>query len=149
MKSSIKSFAKLALIVLIAACSKNQKVVRQLDGNWDVVSVKLNGQAQSDSIFSGTSYKFNRCNVKKENCNGTFNIEAEFFGIDGIVPIPFEYSITNDGQTITFIMDLAGTGAPETIEADITEHSNSRFVFAETTTDSTGTNTLETTLERQ
>lgn len=48
-----KIFALLALVsVVIWSCSKDQKVVKELEGDWNVTSQTVNGTAVPDSVFA-------------------------------------------------------------------------------------------------
>lgn len=135
MKNYIFTFALLAAITVISACSKDQKVVKELEGTWTVTATTVDGVAQPDSTFSGTTYTFNKCKVKKENCNGT--LEADL-GIFGSLSFGFQYNIADKGETFNMIV------LGETTSSTIVEHSDSKFVFS--TSDTSGV--IETTLTK-
>ena len=119
-----------ALVLIIAACSKDQKVVKQLEGTWKVTSAKHNGVAEPDSVYSGTRYTFESCKVKKGDCAGTVSEDGKSF--------PFTYNISEKGTKMTVTM----LGVSST--SDILEHSKSKFVWK--TTD--GSDVDETTIEK-
>lgn len=131
-----KTAAIAALIcgIIFFSCSKDQKVVKQLEGTWKVTSIKENGQAQPDSLYSGDSYTFEKCKVKKGPCDGTWTTDGK--------AVPFTYSISDKGTKFTMTMNIFGVSESET--GDIVEHSDSKFVFKS----NDGGDETETTLEK-
>lgn len=114
----------LSTIVLIA-CSKNQRVVRQLEGDWKVTAYTLDGIAQSMSDIGNIKYKFEKCRVRKEDCNGVMSVYDEDKG--GDIGISFDYNIEDKGDKINIKFNLFGI--IETREGKIKEHSKSEFVY--------------------
>jgi len=124
----IKFLMSLLVIVAIAiACSKDQKVVRQLDGEWEVTAISTNGVADDISSFENTTYVFEKCKVSKGDCDGSMKT------IDptkGEVTFPFTYSISEKGTVITINLDVFGF--TDTSTGDILEHSKSKFIWSVT-----------------
>ena len=123
----------LAVAVIFAFCSKNQKVVKQLDGTWKITSMKENGVEQPDSLYKDVTYKFEKCRVKKGPCDGSMSEAGK--------TVPFTYDITDKGTKIT--ITISAFGVSETSE--IVEHSKTKFVWK--TVD--GSDETETTIEKQ
>jgi hypothetical protein len=118
-------------MLVIAACSKDQKVVKELEGTWKVTAVKEDGVAQPDSTFNTQTYSFEKCKVKKGPCNGTMTDEGK--------ALPFTYSISEKGTRITMtVFGISEVG-------EILEHSESKFVFRSMD----GSPVTETTLTKQ
>ena len=125
----------LPVLFLITACSKDQKVVRQLDGTWKVTDVKENGASVNASEYEGLKYSFEKCKVSKEACNGSVTQQG--------LTLAFTYKITDDGEKIVFTTTFFG--ATDTETADIIEHSNSKFVIS----GKDGNDIRETTMEKE
>lgn len=121
----------LALAIVIISCSKNQKVVNQLEGTWKVTSVKENGVAQPDSTYKNSRYTFEKCKVKKGACPGTLTEDGKSIG--------FTYDISDKGKKMTITV----FGVSET--SDILEHSKSKFVWRSMD----GNDETETTIEKE
>lgn len=125
----------LALVLITAAvffaCSKDQKVVNDLEGNWKVTAETVNGVATPDSVYANTQYKFEKCKVKKGACPGT---------------------ITEDGKATSFTYDISEKGTKFTLSVfgisstnDILEHSSSKFKWSS----NDGTDVTVTTIEKK
>ena len=138
---TVNFFAVLTMVVVLASCSKNQKVVKDLEGNWRVVEMIRNDTTIDQSVYANDVYTFEKCKVEKEDCSG--KIATEFLGAQLV--IPFTYSIREDGKTIKIIWSLNGT--TQTSEGNITEQNDKRIVIEEPN-DINGDNT-KTTLEKK
>lgn len=138
MKKYILLFSTVALIVY--ACSKDQKVVRQLDGEWKVTDVKNDGVSADAASYQNTSYTFEKCRVHKDDCSGSLKIGDPS---KGEFSFPFTYSIDEKGTKITIHTTL--NGVTSTSVGQINEHSKSKFVW--TSIDSTST--IQTTIEKK
>ena len=141
MKSIFKlAISAAAILLIIAACSKDQKVVRQLaDGEWKVTDLSYDGISQPDSLFADDVYEFEKCKVKNKDCGGTWTTSDP---LKAEIASPVTYSISDKGETITINIDLFGI--PSTTVADIVESSDDKFVWS-TTEDGT---LIETTIEK-
>lgn len=129
-----------ALLLIIVACSKDQKVVKQLaDGKWKVTDLSYDGVSQPDSLYANDIYEFEKCKVKNEDCGGTWTTVDP---LKGEVVTPFTYSISDKGETITITIEVLGI--PSTTAADIIESSDDKFVWSTTEDDTL----IETTIEK-
>lgn len=129
-----------ALLLIIVACSKDQKVVKQLaDGKWKVTDLSYDGVSQPDSLYANDIYEFKKCKVKNEDCGGTWTTVDP---LKGEVVTPFTYSISDKGETITITIEVLGI--PSTTAADIIESSDDKFVWSTTEDDTL----IETTIEK-
>lgn len=120
--------------ILLIACSKNQKVVRQLEGDWIVTSYIINGVSQNMSEIGDIKYTFEKCRVKKEDCNGVMSAFDEDKG--GDIGINFDYNIQDKGDKINIKFNLMGI--IDTRVGKIIEQSKSKFEYEynESTTES-------------
>jgi len=122
-----KIFALVALVgVILGSCSKDQKVVKELEGDWSLTGETIDGVATPDSLFAGTTYTFTKCKVKKGDCDGTLSSPDPS---KGTVSISFTYNIQDDGETINIKYSFAGLPAA-TNKGTIIEHSDSKFVYS-------------------
>lgn len=129
-----------ALLLIIVACSKDQKVVKQLaDGKWKVTDLSYDGVSQPDSLYANDIYEFEKCKVKNEDCGGTWTTVDP---LKGEVVTPFTYSISDKGETITITIEVLGISS--TTAADIIESSDDKFVWSTTEDDTL----IETTIEK-
>ncbi len=119
-------------IILFASCSKDQKVVNQLEGTWKETSRNVNGVAQTPS---NATYAFEKCKVSKSDCNGTISEDGKSF--------PFTYSISDKGKTVKININVLGFVDSST--GTIVEHTSSKFIYSYT---DIGT-TTEVTLAKQ
>lgn len=132
MKKIKLALLALTVVLIAAACSKDQKVVKQLDGEWKTTSEKVNGVELPDSLSDNTGiYKFEKCKVKKGPCSGTYT--------DAGKSMPFTYEISEKGTKMTMtVFGIATT-------SDIVESSKTKFVHKYTEDG----DTYEITLEKQ
>lgn len=114
----------LLFVLVVTGCNKNQKVVRQLDGEWKVTEVRYNNTVQ-DIDEGSFIYVFEKCRVKNEDCSGSYKITDPS---KGTFTYPFTYSIKEDGTKI--IINLSIFGQTSVSEGDILEHSRSKFVWS-------------------
>lgn len=137
----MKRIGLLLVVGLIAmGCSKDQKIVKKLaDGKWKVTAMTIDGESQPDSTFENETYEFEKCKVSKEDCNGTYTYEDPDKGTQ---TSSFTYSISEKGTKMTVNMEIFGFSTSTT--SDIIEHTDSKFVWSNTTD---GT-TVETTIEK-
>jgi hypothetical protein len=110
--------------IAVYSCSKDQKVVKQLEGDWKVSARTVNGVAEPAASYASTVYTFTTCKVKKGDCDGTLT-EAD--STKGTVSTPFKYSISDKGEKIK--ISLSFFGITTSITGDIKEHSSTKFVY--------------------
>jgi hypothetical protein len=134
-----------AVAVLFSSCSKDQKVVKELDGSWIISSRTTDGVAAPSSEINGVTYNFKACKVKDGDCDGSISAPDSS---KGTVTYDFKYSISEKGTKFNITISLLGI-LSETISADIVEHSKSKFVykFIDQTTTSTGATITTTNIE--
>ena len=140
---------KLGLILVIGlfamGCSKDQKVVKNLaSGDWEITAMTVDGEAVPEEDLPDYVYTFEECKVKKEDCDGHYTYEDPDKGTQ---TQDFTYSISEKGTKITITMevDLFGIVSSETVEADIIENSDNKFIWSATDEDGVVT---ETTIEK-
>ncbi len=107
------------MLIIVAACNKDQKVVKQLDGTWKVSSIVVDGTPEPASSFDDDTYTFNSCKVKKDDCDGTITTDG--------MSIPFTYNVSEKGKKFSMTMNFFGFSFSQT--GDILEHSKDKFVF--------------------
>lgn len=119
-------FTLLISTILVLSCSKDQKVVRQLEGEWKVTNYTINGVAQDKSVWDGQVYSFNKCKVKKEWCTGSVSVPDS---TKGTITMEFKYKIREKGKKFDLQVNFLGI-VSETQTSDIKEHTKSKFVYA-------------------
>ena len=123
-------------VVFMLSCSKDMKVVKQLDGTWKVTGMTVDGQSVDPSNYEGQKVNFTKCKVKKEECDGSFTF--------GALSMAFTYKVTDKGTKISMTFeDPFNSGSKITQTADIDEHSKSKFVYSTTENGVKSTTTLE------
>ncbi|MBA3899722.1 MAG: lipocalin family protein [Bacteroidetes bacterium] len=144
----------LPVIALVSGCSKDQKVVRQLDGEWKITALSEDGKPADKEDYEGVTYKFEKCKVSKGDCNGSMKTNDPS---KGEITFPFTYNISDKGTKIMIKYSFMGMAA-STTNGDIIEHSKSKFVYSfeeeEEEEDENGKITIHkhkitTTLEKQ
>lgn len=100
MKNTFLPFFIIAMISI--SCSKNQKEVRQLEGDWKATKVEMTvlGQTSTQNYNETLIFTFEKCKVKNSFCDGQINDNGQI--------TPFTYTIKDDGETIEI---LTGTSA--------------------------------------
>lgn len=128
MKKIVGTLFITVLLVSLFGCNKNQKVVRQLNGEWEVTDYKINGTSVMSADEEGSiKYKFEKCRVNNEDCEGVMTLNDPE---KGDMPFPFKYNISEDGTVIT--IKLSFFGEEDVQKGDIIEHSRSKFVWSYT-----------------
>lgn len=138
MKKFILVFVAVSMIVL--SCSKDQKVVRTLEGEWEVTGMTYDGDPADVEDYQNTTYTFEKCRVSKGPCDGKMTT------IDpskGEVSYNFTYSIAEKGTEISITLDIFGFQT--TTVSEIVESSKTKFVWV-STQDSVE---VETTIEKK
>lgn len=135
-------------VLFFAGCNKDQKAVKRLDGYWQVTEITVDGTViqsklleeelsnfiMKDSIadFTGiTSYSFQECKVKKDNCDGTMYgtvMDSSVIKLSGL-DFPFTYTISDKGGKIDFTVAFNDTIAATTTTATIIEQTKNSFIF--------------------
>lgn len=112
----------LAVALIVASCSKDQRAVKDLEGTWNATSYKVNGV---ETIGSGASLSmtFEKCKVKKENCPGSSTIT---FGSLSETD-QFTYKIYEKATKLD--IDMTDAADDDITGATITEVTDSRFAF--------------------
>ena len=128
----------LVFAVVIVSCSKDQQIVRKLEGEWKVTEIKYNGVSADASTYENTTYTFESCKVSKEDCSGT--MEA-IDGTKGLTSFPFTYSISEKGTQLTINLDILGFTT--TTVSEILESSSKKFVWSSTEDGVTTETTIE------
>lgn len=87
-----------ATSLFLASCSKDQAVVKDLDGTWTITEFSTDGVAMDISGFTTKEITFTSCKLKAEDvCPATTTIgSADFSQVE-----TFTYSISGDGTILT------------------------------------------------
>jgi len=115
---------------LVLSSCKDQKIVKALEGTWNITSWKMNNIEQINAAVSGT-YAWTNCKVKKGDCDGTSTVTITGFGT---TTSSFTYSIYEKGTKIS--IDYADASAADITGADILTQTDSEFSFSGTDSDS-------------
>lgn len=65
----MKNLLPLFAIILLAACSKDQKAINHLNGSWTMTTLTVDG-IDYLATEEGNVYQFNHCKVKNGPCDG-------------------------------------------------------------------------------
>lgn len=105
-----------AIVFLLFSCSKDQRVVNKLSGNWNVESWKISALGQSENLSTeGASYNFSFCNLKADEwCSGQFTVSNE--------TTSFQYKVIDGGKKFV----SRDNGSEEETVFDIISISKSR-----------------------
>jgi hypothetical protein len=112
-------------VLLIYSCSKDQKAVNNLEGDWKVTSVTIDGVADT-ADYSMDKYTFEKCKLSKGDCPGTYTTVDP---TKGEVASSFTYSFEDDGETLIMNIDFLGT--PITTTGKVIDHTDSKFSWSE------------------
>lgn len=108
-------------IGLIISCSKEQLVLKILEGEWDVNSVVVDGVPQPQSAYKDQLYIFDKCNETDETCYGRIKDESNNSKVE------FSYQI---GESLNdFTMSYSGN-FDEGFIYDVDEHTPTKFVYS-------------------
>lgn len=121
-------FASAALLFSFAACSKDQKAVRQLDGKWRATTERtwINDVEQTGELEGTIYYTFDKCSVKKEDfCDGTINANINGLNFD----LPFGFRVEDDGTTLVIDEDKNPSTTEDQNRATIISLDKETFVF--------------------
>ncbi|MEX2597063.1 MAG: lipocalin family protein [Salibacteraceae bacterium] len=124
-KILFSTFALFLGLLVMTSCNKNQRAVKDLAGTWTVTDQTYDGVSVPKEEFEGTTYTFNECKVKKEDCTGSLTYNDP---LKGSQTTAFTYSVSDKGETIT--MNMSFMGETETTVGDIEELTDSKFVFS-------------------
>ena len=158
MKNLIKiSFVFAVAIMILASCSKDQKCVNWLDGEWKITklevtdstgaTVDLIAQAAAFGLTVSGRMLFDKYSVKKdESGTGTsyLSTKGNLFGqpIDETDTTSYSYKIQDDCETVWIKED--GSSSPYT--SDIIESSKKKMIISEY--DETEKSTTKITIEK-
>ena len=85
----------LGLLLLVAACSKEQRTINRLEGDWQVVAFKKNGADLPDSLYKELFFSFRACKAKDfDYCDGAMTRVTAA----GTRVTDFKYSIGDNGK---------------------------------------------------
>lgn len=101
-------------MALFSACNTDQITVNRLDGDWNVKSLKVNGEALQ--VVSGY-WSFDKCKQSKGDCDGSYSITAMINGSPFTSAATFEYEVKDKGTEMELMLSFA-TYTDDT-EADI------------------------------
>jgi hypothetical protein len=154
MKNLVKvAFVFAMAVIVLAACSKDQKCVNWLEGQWTISKIEVtDSNGVTVNVFdqfallggsiSGTM-DFTKYSVKNdENGNATTITVATVLGQTERDTTNFEYRIEDDCETVWLKESGAATGETSTIE----EASKSKMVFS--SYDATDKETTRITIEK-
>jgi hypothetical protein len=154
MKNLVKIAFVFALAVIVfAACSKDQKCVNWLEGQWTISKIEVTDSNNFTvnvfdelALLGGTitgTMDFTKYSVKNdENGNATIITVASILGQTERDTTNFEYKIQDDCETVWLKESGATTGETSTIE----EASKSKMVFS--SYDATEKATTRITIEK-
>ncbi len=138
MKNLVKvAFVFAMAVIVLAACSKDQKCVNWLEGQWTISKIEVtDSNGVTENLFdqlavlggsiTGTM-DFTKYSVKNdENGNATIITVATVLGQTERDTTNFDYRIEDDCETVWLKESGASTGETSTID----EASKSKMVFS-------------------
>ena len=112
----------LTFILVLGSCNKDQGAVKQLDGEWEEVTI--DGQAVPDS--SKGKYTFESCKLKTEEfCN------AFYTSADGNV-LDYTFAVEEKGTVLTFKYVEPTIGLTLKLNSTIDELTDTKLVLTST-----------------
>jgi hypothetical protein len=154
MKNLVKvAFVFAMAVIVLAACSKDQKCVNWLEGEWTISKIEVTDRNGTVNLFdqyallggsmTGTM-DFTKYSVKNdENGNSTFIIVTSVLGQTERDTTNFEYRIEDDCETVWLKETGSSTiGKTSTIESA----TKSKVVFSDF--NDTDSSTTRTTIEK-
>lgn len=151
MKNLFKAAALIATASLtFAACSKEQRVVNRLEGEWQVTTVREyeNGVLTStgNGLISGETivFDFEKCKLKSDDfCDFTIKYtESGNTQTDS-----YKYKISDDGETFVWDNDYNSSTTTDQENYVITESTKKKFEISMTEMDGSDTYKTELVLE--
>lgn len=118
MKNLIRPLILFAAVTLIFSSCKKEDTAASLAGEWEVLSVKLNGV---DQAFPSTVYTMTDCE-RGSRCEAMINKS-------GAVQV-VEVMMSQDGSQF-FVYQLVGGSSPDDQVFDVDEHTHASFVISE------------------
>lgn len=94
-----------ALLLLLAACSKDKVASRRLQGNWKLVKKEVSGVEQD---LTGLSFvfEFGDCISANKGCRGVYRKKIPLPNNSSETEVlPIETIFSNNGQTLTIDYD--------------------------------------------
>ena len=126
----------------MTACSKDQKAINTLKGDWKLSAVSIDGVDQNIASEEGIVHEFGKCKISEGSCDGVVKEDGETFlsftilvHEDGtqytkVITIP-EQNIVFEGMTDTITIP----STTYTEEGTIDELTNDRFITTHTNSD--------------
>ena len=111
MKKLFRNFACLLFLILIISCDKDQKLIGEIEGEYEVETIInfQNGQATPATFSAGRIY-FEDCKMKDGtggNCNGWYEFE-------GNTRVTFQYNTRKEsGDKVIAIANLSSFAEPK------------------------------------
>jgi hypothetical protein len=123
---AIKTFYMAAFLFAaftLTSCSKDQKAVRHIDGNWGISELFYDGKYQ-ENFDTKVVYRFEKCKQSKGDCNG--QIIYKDSGIDNGVKWEyrnvqeFTYNVSEDGTklNLTLTKETTTTKTNDKVETE-------------------------------
>ncbi len=98
----LKAISFIAIgVFLFGACSKENKIRKNLSGTWKVVSTTDSTINAAMTAGTTVQYQFSDCKKKDEPCNGVYTLSYNLFGFPLSVSAPYTWIVKEDVLSIT------------------------------------------------
>ncbi len=115
-----KLFLALTSASLLFACSKDQKVVKNLEGEWEVTKYIAAGEVVE---FVSSTMEFESCKLKEDDCDGKWEITDSYIDFNGNSVTDTEiFNLTyhvSEGGNEMFMTLIDSDNWVETFECDM------------------------------
>lgn len=107
----------IALIAVLASCSKEQAALNKLEGTWRYVKVSTFGITldMAQLGYANATLQFSKCSAKDNLCNGVITLTGQ--------AVPFQYDMATDGKSVKI------TNATTTTTYNIQKLDKSNLVY--------------------
>lgn len=98
----LKSISFVAIgVFLLSACSKENKIRKNLSGTWKVVSTTDSTISAAIALGTTVQYQFSDCKKKDEPCNGVYTFTYNLLGFPISISAPYTWVVKKDVLSIT------------------------------------------------
>jgi len=103
-------------IFTLASCNKDQALVKDLEGDWEIKKWKIDGVL---SKATNGSMEFKVCKLKEDDCDGNWSFSEEVAGDIVIRSRDFTYAVSESGNEMFITIDY-GNNFIQTWECEVT-----------------------------
>lgn len=125
--------SSLFIILFIASCNKNNRVSKQIDGEWNIDEFTIEKDSNGTIIYNETFYNFGTFLFHNNNSMGVLDTQVGSFNIT-------KYYLTYDGTILNIEYDSSG----DNVEYAISNYTKKASMNLSTESTSQGVTTKST-----